>query len=116
MYTSTILSQVVWVPLLVDRWTEEHDKTNRQFFNFYASHHKSIWVAEGKVHILNLGIRERLLASFRLQLLYPWGKSPQYPLNRRVSGPSTCSACCEKEKNIALPKNETPINQPIATY
>jgi hypothetical protein len=42
-------------------------------------------------HILDLGIRWRLLVSFRPRSLYLRGKSPRYPLNRRLCGPQSLS-------------------------
>lgn len=32
----------------------------------------------------------------------PWGKGPQYLLNRRLGGPHRQSGSCGKEKNLAL--------------
>jgi hypothetical protein len=32
--------------------------------------------------------------------LYTWGKSPWYPLYRRLRGPQSWSKCCEEEKNL----------------
>jgi len=37
--------------------------------------------------------------SFMPWLLYPQGKSPWYPLNRRLDGPWSCSGCSGEEKN-----------------
>jgi len=31
--------------------------------------------------------------------LYPHGKSPRYPLDRRLGGPQSCSGCSGEEKN-----------------
>jgi hypothetical protein len=39
------------------------------------------------------------VVSFRLQLLYLLGKSPWYPLVRRLGGPQSCSGCSGEEKN-----------------
>jgi len=39
------------------------------------------------------------VVSFLLQLLYPQGKSSQYPLNRRLDGPYSQFGCGSKEKN-----------------
>jgi hypothetical protein len=36
--------------------------------------------------ILDLGTTWWWMVSFRLQLLYPWLNSPQYPLHRRLGG------------------------------
>jgi hypothetical protein len=42
------------------------------------------------------------VVSFTPLPLYPWEKSPQYPLDRRLSGPQSRSEYCEEEKNLAL--------------
>jgi len=36
--------------------------------------------------ILNLSTRWRRVVNLSSQPLYPWGKSPQHPLNRRLGG------------------------------
>jgi hypothetical protein len=41
--------------------------------------------------ILDLSNRWRLVVSFKAQPLYPWGKSPWYPLERRLGGSQTRS-------------------------
>jgi hypothetical protein len=38
------------------------------------------------------------VVSFITQLLYPWGKSPWYPLDRRLGGPQSRSGCSCKKK------------------
>jgi hypothetical protein len=46
---------------------------------------EDIYGSEGIApYILNLGIRWRLVVSFIPWLLYPWGKSPWYPFDRRL--------------------------------
>jgi hypothetical protein len=35
--------------------------------------------------------------------LYPQGKSPRYPLDRRLGGPQSCSGCSGEEKNSQAP-------------
>jgi hypothetical protein len=53
--------------------------------------------------ILDLGTRWRLVVSFKPRpLLYPRGKSPLYPLDRRLGGPQSRSGRCEDEKNLAV--------------
>jgi hypothetical protein len=49
--------------------------------------------------ILDLGTRWS--GSFRPQLLYPQGKSPRYPLDRRLGGPQSRSGRYGEEKNLA---------------
>jgi hypothetical protein len=50
------------------------------------------------------------------QLLYPQGKSPCYPLDRRLGGPQSRSGRSGEEKN-SQPRQEsnprTPIIQPV---
>jgi hypothetical protein len=47
--------------------------------------------------------------------LYPQGKSPWYPLNRRLDGPQSQSGCSGEEKNTQpLPGLEPPTIQPVA--
>jgi hypothetical protein len=48
---------------------------------------KAYWGSGGIApHILDLSTRWRLVVSFMPQLLYPQGKSPWYPLDRRLVG------------------------------
>jgi hypothetical protein len=48
------------------------------------------------------------------QMLIPWGKSPQYPLDRRLGGPESWSGCCGVEKTfLSLPGIEP---QPSSLY
>jgi len=49
------------------------------------------------------------------QLLYPQGKSPMYPLYRRLGGPQNWSGYRVEEKNsFPVPTgNRTPVIQPI---
>jgi hypothetical protein len=50
--------------------------------------------------------------SFTLRPLYPQGKSPWYPLDRRLGGTQSRSACGGEEKNSQpLPELEPPIIQ-----
>jgi hypothetical protein len=37
--------------------------------------------------VLDLGTKQRRVVSFKPRSLYPWGKSPRYPLGRRLGGP-----------------------------
>jgi hypothetical protein len=49
-------------------------------------------------HFLDLSTSWRWVVSFTSQLLYLRGKSPRYPLDRRLGGPRNQSGCCEEEK------------------
>jgi hypothetical protein len=51
--------------------------------------------------ILDLGTRWRWGVSFTSLPLYPRGKSPRYPLDRRLGGPQTRSERYGEEKNVA---------------
>jgi hypothetical protein len=52
--------------------------------------------------ILNLSIRWRWVVSFTPWLLYPQGKSPCYPLNRRLGGSQERCGSFGEEKNLLL--------------
>jgi hypothetical protein len=64
---------------------------------------------------IDLGTRWRWVVSFTPRPLYPQGKSPWYPLDRRVGGPQSRSGRGSEQKNSQpLPGNEPPIIQPLA--
>jgi hypothetical protein len=50
--------------------------------------------------ILNLGTRWRRVFDLTSQPLYPWGKSPQHPLNRRLAGLQIQSGHFSEEINV----------------
>jgi hypothetical protein len=55
------------------------------------------------------------VVSFTPRQLYPQGKNPWYPLDRRLGGPQSRSGRGGEEKNSKpLPGLETPIIQPVA--
>jgi hypothetical protein len=65
--------------------------------------------------ILDLCTRWMWAVSFTPGPLYPQGKSPRYPLNRRLGGPQSRSGRGGEEKNSQpLPGFEAPIIQPVA--
>jgi hypothetical protein len=70
---------------------------------FLTEHHamKMYW-GSGCIapHILDLSTRWRWVVSFTSQPLYPQGKSPWYPLDRRLGGPKSQSGCSGEEKNF----------------
>jgi len=72
----------------------------------YATHSEDKWGSTGTAaHIINLGPRWRLVVSFIPWLLYPWQKSPQYPLDRRMGQLQSQSRHTgEKKKIPALPE------------
>jgi hypothetical protein len=65
-------------------------------------------------HILDLGTRWRRVVSFTPWPLYPQGKSPWYPLDRRLGGMQSWSGCSEEKISQLLPELEAPIIQPVA--
>jgi hypothetical protein len=50
--------------------------------------------------ILDLGTRWRRVVSFTSRPLYPRGKRPQYPLDRKLVGPQSWSGCYGVKKSI----------------
>jgi hypothetical protein len=51
--------------------------------------------------ILNLGIRQRWVIKFMLQLICPQGKSSlHYPLNSRLDSPQNSARCLQEVKNF----------------
>jgi hypothetical protein len=55
------------------------------------------------------------VVSFTPRPLYPRGKSPRYPLDRRLGGPQSRSGRGgEKKHSRPLPELEPPIIQPVA--
>jgi hypothetical protein len=55
------------------------------------------------LRILDLGTSWRWMVSFTPRPLYPLGKSPRYPLDRRLDGPHSRSVRRGEEKILALP-------------
>jgi hypothetical protein len=81
---------------------------------------KKYWASGGTgPHILHLSTRWRWMVSFMTQLLYAQGKSPQYPLDRRLGGPRASLDTMVKRK-IPNPHWELnprmPTVQPIASF
>jgi hypothetical protein len=67
-----------------------------------TKHHamKTYWRSGGITsHILDLSTRWRWVVSFTPWLLYPQGKNPWYPLDRKLGGPQSCSGHGGEEKN-----------------
>jgi len=63
--------------------------------------------------ILNLDTRWRSVVNFTSQPFYPWGKSPWYPLDRRLGRHHSLSGRGGKEKKIPSPAgNRIPVVQP----
>jgi hypothetical protein len=85
---------------------------------FLTEHHamKAYWGSEATaLHILDLRNRWRGVVSFTLWRFYSQGKSPWYPLDRRLGGPQNRFRGGGEEKNSQpLPKIEPPIIDPAA--
>jgi hypothetical protein len=67
-------------------------------------------------NILDLSSGWRRAVSFMCLLLYPWGKSHQYQLARRLDGPQSWSGCYREGENLVLPGNRTMAVQPVAHH
>jgi hypothetical protein len=62
---------------------------------------KAYWGSGSVVpYILDLGTRWKLVVNFTPRPLYPPGKSPWYPLYRRLGGPQSRSGHCAKYLNL----------------
>jgi hypothetical protein len=85
---------------------------------FLTEHHamKVYWGSVGTIpRILELGTRWRRVVSFTPRPLYAQGKSPRYPLMRRLGGPQSRYRTGGEEKNShPLPGLEPLIIQPVA--
>jgi hypothetical protein len=71
-----------------------------------TKHHamKTCWGNGGIApRILDLGIRWTWVVSFTPRPFYPQGKSPEYPLDRRLGGPQSRSGHGGEEKNSQPP-------------
>jgi hypothetical protein len=77
---------------------------------------KVYWGVEVKLtHFFHLSTRWRWVVSFTPWPLYPQGRSPRYPLDRRLVGPQSWSGGGGEEKNSQLlPGLEPPVVQPVA--
>jgi hypothetical protein len=76
-----------------------------------TKHHamKAYWRSGGIApRILDLGTRWRRVVSFTPRPLYPQGKSPWYPLDRRLGGPQSRSGRGGEEKNPQPPPGIEP--------
>jgi hypothetical protein len=86
---------------------------------FLIKHHamKTYW-GSGVIapRSLYIGTRWRRVVSFTPRPLYPQGKSPWYPFDRRLGGPQSRSGRGGEEKNSQPPRREsnprTPLVQP----
>jgi hypothetical protein len=74
-----------------------------------ALRHEGVW-GSGCIdpHFLDLGTSWRWVVSFTPLPLYPRGKSPRYPLDRRLGGPQSQSGRRGEVKILALTGTRTP--------
>jgi hypothetical protein len=105
------------------KWTKGTESVNSQvevqvvpvlnYLNTLLWRHIGEWRYSSTV--LDLSTRWRWVVSFMHHLLYPWGKSPQYPLDRRLGGsPELVWILWRREKSLALARNRTLAIQSIA--
>jgi hypothetical protein len=77
---------------------------------------KAYWVSEGiaPYTFFDLGASWSWAVSFTTRPPYSEGKSPLYPLDRRLGGAQSQSGRCGEEKNSQpLPGLDSPIIQPV---
>jgi hypothetical protein len=69
----------------------------------YTLRHEGVWRTWCiDPHSLDLGISWRWVVSFTPRPLYPRGKSPRYPSDRRSDGPQSRSGRCGEEKILGF--------------
>jgi hypothetical protein len=73
----------------------------------YALRHEGVW-RSGCIHprFLDLGTSWRWVVSFTPWSLYPRGKSPRYPLDRRLGGPQSRPGQYREETIFTIPRLE----------
>jgi hypothetical protein len=81
----------------------------------WAPRHEGVWGSEGIApRILTTAINGGEWSASRPCRFYPQGKSPRYPLDRRLGGPQSRSGRGGEEKNSQpLPELEPSIIKPI---
>jgi hypothetical protein len=86
-------------------------KTSTWVTPYLNKHHtiKTYW-GSGSIapHIPDLGTRWKWVVSFTTRPLYPQGKSPRYPLDRRLGGPQSRSGRGGEKKNSQSPSGIEP--------
>jgi hypothetical protein len=77
-------------------------KETATVYRVYSCMKNSIHMGEWSYSstILDLGTRWRWVVRFIPKSFYSQGKSPQYPLNRRLGGLQSQSGCYGEEKNL----------------
>jgi hypothetical protein len=81
----------------------------------WAPRHEGL-LGEWRYSYTHFGSRWRWVVSFTPRLLYPQGRNPSYPLDRRLGGPQGQSGCGggEEKNSQLLPGLEHPIIQSVA--
>jgi hypothetical protein len=103
-------------------WTVPYVRSKVKLSQCFSWLGTTPWRRIGEVELylhslFDLGTRWRWVVSFTPRPLYPQGKSPWYPLYRRLGGPQSRSGHDGKEKNSQPPPGidpRTPIVQPTA--
>jgi hypothetical protein len=73
-----------------------------------VSRHEDVWRSRSTAPcILNPGSRRKWTISFTLRPLYSLGKSPRYPLNKRLGGLQRLSESGDEEKKNLFPCRES---------
>jgi hypothetical protein len=93
-------------PFTCVRFLPPFTKVKVQLSLCWTKHHamKAHWGSGGIApRILDLGTRWRWVVNFTLRPLYSQGKSPQYPLDRRLGRPQSRSGHGGEEKNSQPP-------------
>jgi hypothetical protein len=76
---------------------------------------KAYWGSGGIAPRIDFGTTWMWLVSFTSRPLYPWGKSPCYPMSRRLGGPQNrCGHGGEENNSQPLSGIEHPTIQPVA--
>jgi hypothetical protein len=82
----------------------------------YALRHEGIWVSGCREpQFLDLGTSWRWAVRITTRPLCPRGKSPRYPLDRRLGEPQSRSGRCCEEKILYLSATRTPASQSPST-
>jgi hypothetical protein len=87
-----------------------------KIFNSTEKHAMKLYGVSGSIAplFLDLGTRRWSVVSFTLRPLYPQGRSPSYPLERRLGWLQILSEHGGEEKNSQLlPVFEPPFIQPV---
>jgi hypothetical protein len=99
-------------PLMVPYWNVLSPYESLRSLCFYfnwAPRHEDV-LGNGGIApcIFYLGTRSRWVVNFTLRPFYPQGKSPWYPLDRRLGGPQSRSGRGSGEKNFQPPQGIEP--------